>query len=74
LPDILRRYKVATIIRFGTPESPPYGANIPFDSSVSVTIVTPGVFDISYDTTLLTFSSSTQPGTYLSDGSSSRQK
>ncbi|MCX6786425.1 MAG: hypothetical protein NTU85_01220 [Candidatus Kaiserbacteria bacterium] len=66
LPDIKSRYRIQTPIEFGT-NSIPYGARLTLDA-VSIKIISPATFSISYGSTSLNISSSTPAGTYISDG------
>ena len=63
LSDVALRYRVPAPMPFGG-EDAPYGTTLAFDTDVSITVISPGTFDVSYGTTRLSVSSSTPPGTY----------
>ena len=66
LPDVTSRYHVPTPVHFGTAATP-YGARLAFND-VSIVVLAPGIFTISYGATSLSISSSTPKGVYISDG------
>ena len=63
LSDVALRYHTPAPVRFGGKDIP-YGTTVAFDADVSITVISPGTFDVSYGTTQLSVSSSTPPGTY----------
>ena len=67
LPEVESRYRVSTVVHLGD-RSTAYGAPLLFDGSARITIPSPGALVISYGATVLSISSSTPPGTYVSDG------
>ena len=66
LPEVMSRYRVSHIARFGA-QNAPYGARLTFNDA-SVEVIAPAVFTISYGATSLPVSSSTPAGVYTSDG------
>ena len=67
LPDVRDRYHVAHTTSVGGRDVP-YGAPILFGTDISITILAPGTFSISYGEASLPVSSSTPPGLYASEG------
>ena len=65
---VTSRYYVTNTVNFGSPDSPPYGTQLMFAKNISIIVITPGIFTISYGATSLAISSSTSPGTFISDG------
>ena len=63
LSDVRDQYRVPAPVQLGG-EDTPYGTTLAFDVDVSVTVISPGTFDVSYGTARLSVSSSTPPGTY----------
>jgi len=66
LSDVMNRYRIPTPTRFGTFDFP-YGARLA-PNDISITILAPDTFTISYNATSFSISSSTPAGAYLSDG------
>lgn len=66
LSDVTSRYRVETIMHFGTADLP-YGTSLMLDS-VQITVLYIGTLDISYGATSLGISSTTPKSTYISDG------
>lgn len=69
LPTIESRYKIKDRITIGD-HNIPYGATLDFDKDVSLIIIAPGTYSISYGPATLLVSSSTSPNSYSSDGRS----
>ena len=67
LSDIRDRYRVARIVHVGGRDMP-YGASLIFGANVSIAILAPGMFSISYGATSLAVSSTTSPGLYAPAG------
>ncbi len=67
LPEVESHYKIKTHLSFGDATTP-YGTQLIFDTDSLVTIISPGVFNISYGATSLFISSTTPTGAYVSDG------
>ncbi|TSC71115.1 MAG: hypothetical protein G01um101449_141 [Parcubacteria group bacterium Gr01-1014_49] len=89
LPDVLKRYRVAGLIRFGSRGSKSMeaalaaaasaekgleeitaspDARVMFDKDVSLSVLSPETFILSYENSSLLISSSTPAGDYVSDG------
>lgn len=73
LSDIKNRYHISHLLYFGAPGKRnlgtlPYGSQLTFDKNISIAIIAPSVFTISYGATTLLISSSTPPGAFISDG------
>ncbi|MHB0865865.1 MAG: ComEC/Rec2 family competence protein [Minisyncoccota bacterium] len=73
LPDVLARYHATQVIRVNGRDAP-YGTLLTFDTTIGITIIAPGAFDISYGPASLSISSSTLAGTYISEGETFRKK
>jgi beta-lactamase superfamily II metal-dependent hydrolase len=93
LPDIMSRYRVANLIRFGTQGSKsfesalaaaastdlhqttaPYGSSLNLDTTTHITVISPGTFDIFYDTNSLSISSTTPTDIYILSGKTITKK
>jgi hypothetical protein len=66
LPEVLNKYHAPTPLSFGT-SAFPYGSQIILDT-VSIKIISPATFTISFGNTSFSISSSTPKGLYTSDG------
>ena len=67
LPDIQKRYRIAQILR-ADGRAIPYGTSLTFDKTIPLTVIAPQTFTVSSGSATLLISSSTSPGTYISNG------
>ncbi|OGG65036.1 hypothetical protein A3C94_02205 [Candidatus Kaiserbacteria bacterium RIFCSPHIGHO2_02_FULL_55_17] len=67
LPEVKGRYRVSKLIYIGD-SSIPYGTRLTLASAVSLDIISPGTFTISYGVTSFKISSSTPKDVYFSNG------